>query len=138
MGKMIVGIVIFIIIVIIQSKKAKQVKEGVPPKHNRENFPFPMPTPQEFEDWIGRSEEEISKPEVVTSGNQQVQHSKRKAYKMTDEITVNGYDAVSPSLKASVAAISTVNVEYDDFEFDAEKAIIYSEIMNAKYLTEEC
>lgn len=114
MGQIIIGVVIFIIIIIIQAKKARATAQNSVPTPHNENFPFPEFDADEDDDeeeWLGRRVADTKPVEV-------------KQVKLMAE-----YAAVGTIKSEKIAP----KQEFDEFEFDAEKAVIYAEILAPKY-----
>lgn len=120
MGQIIIGVIVFIVVIAIQLAKAKQSKEMAVPHGSDEHFPFPEPDNQdEIDEWLGQSSVEL-KPQ------------KLEPLDVAPRKMMGDYAAVTTFKPHEIISYAP-KTEYEEFEFDVEKAVIYAEIMAPKY-----
>lgn len=117
---------VFIVILLVQSKNSKAKanrKEPSVPRQAQENFPFPtiLDDQKSIDEWLGRRSQNEDTPIKTTS------KIKKQSQIMGDKMAVSSFPSDINNQKKTTR-------EVEEFEFDAEKAVIYSEILSPKYI----
>lgn len=130
MTDVIIGVVLLMVASIV-IKVGKNIGK-TPNSGHGENFPFPKTTfdemseEEEEEDWLGRVKDEvvIAEDSKVSANSLQQAALAREMAKVVQR----------PAGKVELGARRKEEAEFEVFDFDAQKAIIYSEIIRPKFM----